>query len=428
MSTKTQSPFKKILLVASANFLEMYDFMVYGYYASAIARAFFPASSEYASLMLSFGAFGAGALMRPVGAIVLGGYIDRHGRRAGLILTVGLMAAGIATIAFMPPYAAIGLFAPAMVLLGRLVQGVAAGGVVGGVSVYLAEIATPGNKGFYVSWQSGSQQVAVMFTALLGVGLTSFLSPEAMLEWGWRIPLLIGCLLVPLLFVMRNSLQETEEFEARKTHPSLKQALGTILLHWRIVGLGMMLAMMMTVSFYFVTVYTPTFGEVELHLSARDSMMVTLAVGILNLLILPSSGALSDRIGRRPILITCTLLTLITAYPVLSWLVAAPSFGRLMAAELWLAGVYAAYNGAFIVYLTEIMPPSVRTTGFSLAYALAVGLFGTFTPAISTFLIHETGNPASPGIWLSTAAGLALIGTLLLPGQLRRGHLNISGG
>src|SRR5438093_8381009 len=194
----------------------MYDFMVFGYYASAIGRAFFPTGNEYASLMLSLMTFVAGFLMRPVGALVLGAYTDKDGRRAGLVLTLGLMSIGIVTIAFTPGYATIGLLAPLLVLGGRLLQGFSAGMELGGVSVYLSEIATPGNKGFYVSWQSASQQMAVMCASLLGVLLNSLLPPAQMAAWGWRVPLAIGCLIIPVILWLRRSLQESNEFTVRK--------------------------------------------------------------------------------------------------------------------------------------------------------------------------------------------------------------------
>src|SRR5262245_31318542 len=183
----------RVVQVAAGNFLEMYDFMVFGYYAGAIGRAFFPSTNEFASLMNALMTFGAGYLMRPLGAVLLGAYIDQKGRRQGLLLTLGLMALGTLSIALTPSYATIGLLAPMLVLLGRLVQGLSAGVELGGVSVYLAEIATPGNKGFYVSWQSGSQQVAVMFAAVIGLVLSLNLTPDQMAQYGWRIPLLIGC-------------------------------------------------------------------------------------------------------------------------------------------------------------------------------------------------------------------------------------------
>ena len=197
---------KAVVRVAAGNFLEMFDFMIFGYYAAAIGRTFFPKSSEFATLMLSLATFGAGFLMRPLGAVVLGSYVDRHGRRSGLILTLGLMAIGTLSIAVTPGYASIGMLAPALVLAGRLIQGFSAGVELGGVSVYLAEIATPGNKGFYVSWQSASQQMAVMLAALSGVLLHSFLSSAEIDDWGWRLPLIGGCLIIPVLFVIRRSL------------------------------------------------------------------------------------------------------------------------------------------------------------------------------------------------------------------------------
>jgi MFS family permease len=402
-----------VIRVSSGNFLEMYDFMVFGYYASAIGRAFFPAGSAFVSLMLSLMTFGAGFLMRPLGAIVLGAYTDRHGRRSGLLLTLGLMSIGILSIAVMPGYATIGLLAPLLVLVGRLLQGFSAGMELGGVSVYLSEIATPGHKGFYVSWQSGSQQVAVMFAASVGVVLSSVLPPEKMTMWGWRVPLLLGCLIVPFLFQLRRSLPETDEFIARTYRPSRSEIFRSLTANWRIVLIGTMMVTMTTVSFYMITAYTPTFGSAVLHLASIDGLIVTLCVGASNLFWLPVMGALSDRIGRRPLLFGCTVLMLLTAYPVMLWLVRDPSFSKLLAVELWLSFIYGSYNGAMVVFLTEIMPVDVRTSGFSLAYSLATAVFGGFTPAISTYLIHVTGNRAIPGLWLSLAAACGLIAALL---------------
>jgi len=407
-----QSKIWSVVRVSSGNFLEMYDFMVFGYYASAIGNAFFPSSNPFSSLMLSLMTFGAGFLMRPLGAIVLGAYTDKHGRRAGLILTLGLMSIGIISIACMPGYSTIGLLAPLLVLMGRLLQGFSAGMELGGVSVYLSEIATPGHKGFYVSWQSASQQVAVMFAALVGVVLSSALPPQKMQLWGWRVPLLLGCVILPFLFRLRRSLQETDEFAARKHRPDTQEILRSLTANWKIVIVGTMMATMTTVSFYMITAYTPTFGNSVLHLANIDSLVVTLCIGASNLFWLPVMGTLSDRVGRRPLLFIFTTLMLVTAYPVMLWLVAAPSFLRLLAVELWFSFIFGSYNGAMVVFLTEIMPVNVRTTGFALAYSLATAVFGGFTPAISTYLIHVTGNQAIPGVWLSFAAACGLVASL----------------
>ncbi len=401
-----------VIRVASGNFLEMYDFMVFGYYASEIGRTFFPNGSAFVSLMLSLLTFGAGFLMRPLGAIVLGAYIDRHGRRPGLILTLALMSFGTLSIACVPGYGTIGLLAPVLVVIGRLVQGFSAGVELGGVSVYLAEIATPGHKGFYVSWQSASQQCAVVFASLLGVILNQTLAPGAVESWGWRIPLFVGCGIIPLLFWIRRSLEETGEFLAQKRHLSVREILESLAASWRIVLLGVMLATMTTVAFYMITAYTPTFGSSVLHLASLDNLVVTMSVGLSNLFWLPLMGALSDRIGRRPLLVGCTVLVLLSAWPALAWLVGAPSFARLLAVELWFSFLYASYNSAMVVFLTEIMPATVRASGFSLAYSLATAIFGGFTPAVCTWLIHWSGNRAIPALWLSFAAACGLTATL----------------
>jgi len=216
-----------------------------------------------------------------------------------------------------------------------------------------------------------------------------------------------------VLFYLRRSLEETGEFLSRRS-PAISEILRLLAANWRVVLLGALMSTMTTVCFYVATVYTPTFGATVLHLPAAGSLVVILCVGACSLIVLPLSGALSDRIGRRPILFAFTILGLITAYPGLAWLTSAPSFSRLLGIELWFAILYAGYNGAMAVYLTEIMPPAVRTSGFSLAYSLATAVFGGFTPAICTYLIHVTGNRAMPGVWLSFAAACGLVAVLAL--------------
>src|SRR5215471_2717019 len=403
-----------VVRVSLGNFLEMYDFMVFGYYAAAIGRVFFPTHNEYASLMLAFMTFGTGYLMRPLGAVVLGAYIDHHGRRKGLLLTLLLMAIGTLSIGVMPGYETIGLFAPLLIVAGRMLQGLSAGVEVGGASVYLAEIATPGRKGFFVAWQSGSQQIAVVFAAFLGLILSSTLRPEQMAGWGWRVPLLIGSMLIPFLLLLRRSLAETDEFKARKHHLEAREIWRSIMSNWRLVILGMMLSLTTTVTFYLITAYMPTYGTSVLHLSAAASMLVTLLAGVSNLCWLLLMGTLSDRYGRRPLLVVFSTIALLTPYPVLLWLVGAPSFERLLAAALWLSMIFGSYNGAMVVFLTEIMPADVRVSGFSFSYSLATGIFGGFTPAVSTWLIHETGNAAMPGAWMALAGLMSLIASLVL--------------
>ncbi len=403
-----------ILRATSGNFLEQYDFFLFGFYASAIAKAFFPAENETAALLNAFGVFWLGALMRPVGAIVLGAYIDKIGRRTGLIVTLGIMAIGTVVIAFCPSYATIGIAAPVIVVLGRLLQGFSAGVELGGVSVYLSEIATPGNKGFYTSFQSASQQVAIFVASIIGFVLSEMMPAATVAAWGWRIPFFIGCLIIPVLFVLRRTLEETPEFLAMKKHPNASEVFASAIANWRIVVLGMLMAILTTVTFYFVTVYTPTFGKNVLQLSSQDSLLVTVMVAVTNFIWNPVGGAVSDRLGRKPVLLTIAILSFVTAYPALHWLIAAPTFGKMLAVELMFSFYFGTYSGTMLGSLVEVVPAHVRTTCFSLAFALAAGLFGTFTPFASTWLIEHTGDKASPGYWLMCAAALGIFAALAI--------------
>ncbi|MDW9230522.1 sugar transporter family protein [Burkholderia cepacia] len=410
--------------MTSGNFIEQFDFFLFGFYATSISKIFFPSTSEFASLMLTFAVFGAGFLMRPLGAIFLGAYIDKVGRRTGLIVTLSIMASGTILIACVPGYATLGLLAPALVLLGRLLQGFSAGAELGGVSVYLAEMATPGNKGFYTSWQSASQQVAIVVAAAIGYSLNEWLSAQQIAAWGWRVPFFIGCAIVPFLFVLRRSLQETAAFEARRHHPQAREILAMLLGNWRTVIGGMLLTAMTTTTFYLITVYTPTFGKSVLKLSTSDSLIVTLLVAASNFIWLPIGGTISDRIGRKPLLLAISVLAIFTAYPALSWLADAPSFARMLIVLLWFSFFFGMYNGAMVAALTEVMPVEVRVAGFSLAFSLATALFGGFTPAVSTYLIQVLHDKAAPGYWLSFAALCGLCATLGL--YRRRADSNAS--
>jgi MHS family citrate/tricarballylate:H+ symporter-like MFS transporter len=349
--------------------------------------------------------------MRPLGAIVLGSYVDRIGRRQGLIVTLGIMACGTVLIAFVPDYSQIGLAAPLLVLLGRLLQGFSAGVELGGVSVYLAEIATPGHKGFYTSWQSASQQVAIVVAAAIGYGIQLWLSPEQIAAWGWRVPFFIGCLIIPLIFLLRGSLQETDAFLARKHRPSLREIFGTIGLHWRTIVAGMFLVSLTTTLFYFITVYTPTFGKSVLHLSAQDSLIVTLCVGLSNFAGCPSAGpvrphrpqtaaaghfaaGLADRLPGHGLAGSCQLYPAADGVAVvlfLLWHVQRCHGGR---ADRGDAGV-CAHRGLF----AGLQPGHCHLRRAD--------------PAVSTALVEMTHSKSSPAYWLLFALS-ACLATLVL--------------
>ncbi len=406
-----------ILRATSGNFLEQFDFFLFGFYAQDIAKAFFPAQNDTAALLNAYGVFWLGALMRPVGAVVLGSYIDRIGRRQGLIVTLALMALGTVVIAFCPSYAAIGVAAPAIVLIGRLIQGFSAGVELGGVSVYLSEISTPGNRGFYTSFQSSSQQVAIFVAAIIGFALREGIPGDTFLDVAggiakWRIPFFIGCLIIPVIFMLRRSLEETPAFLAMKKHPTASEVFSSAIANWRIVILGMMIAILTSTTFYFITVYAPGFGK-QLNLSPTGTLLITLLVAVTNFIWNPVGGAVSDRIGRRAVLVTIATLSLVTAYPALSWLAANPTLEKLLVVQMMFSFYFGTYSGAMLGSLVEIVPAHVRTTCFSIAFALAAGIFGTSTPFVATKLISATGGDrASPAYWLMFAAVLGIIAAL----------------
>jgi MFS transporter, MHS family, citrate/tricarballylate:H+ symporter len=231
--------------------------------------------------------------------------------------------------------------------------------------------------------------------------------------WGWRVPLIIGCMIIPLVFYLRRSLAETEVFKHSRPPQHTSEVLTILAANWQLVVIGVMMSVLTTTTFYTITVYTPTFGTQALGLSPETSMLVTLFVGLSNFIWLPIGGALSDRVGRRPPLFIVSAAALVTAYFAMSWLVAAPSFGKLLLVQLWFSMIFGLYNGAMIPLLAEIMPQQVRTTGFSLAFATATAIFGGFTPFVSTVLIEVTADRAAPALWLSIAAAISLTGALL---------------
>jgi MHS family citrate/tricarballylate:H+ symporter-like MFS transporter len=300
-----------------------------------------------------------------------------------------------------------------------LLQGFSAGVELGGVSVYLAEIATPERKGFVTSFQSASQQVAVFVAALIGYTINQSLGPDQIAAWGWRIPFLIGCLIVPLIFVLRSSLQETPEFLAKKSHPKPAEIYASLLGNLPIVFLGMLMVMLTTVAFYFITVYTPDFGK-TLKLTASDSLLVTICIAIANFVWLPIGGALSDRFGRLPVMLFAASLMLISAWPALTYLAEGPTFGKLIGVEMIFSLGYGLYNGAMVAALTEVVPAHVRASAFALAYSLAAALFGTSTPFISKMLIGATGEKSSPSFWLMIAALASIFAATALYSQAAR--------
>jgi MFS family permease len=408
-SPERKEKIKGVVRAASGNFLELYDYLVYLLYATYIAAAFFPTGSEFSSLMLALGTYGMASFARPFGAVILGAYSDRKGRRKGLILSLSLMAVGTASIAFTPSYASIGMLAALLVTVGRLIQGFSLGVESGGCNVYLVEIATPGREGFYGSWQGASQAAGVIFASAVGVALTLSLSPGQMQAWGWRVPFLVACAIIPILFWLRGSLKETEVFLKSRHAQTNGEVLRILAEHWPLIALGTMLQVLQTTAFYFANTYTAIFGNSVLHLRPVENLLVALCVGISSFVFLPIGGAISDRVGRWQPALAVPLLAMATVYPAMAWLVAAPRFGGLLLFGLWVSFLYAMFAGTLVPLIAEIMPAKVRTSGFAIIISLANGIFGSFTPAIGTLLIKLTGNAAAPALWLSAAAAISFV-------------------
>ncbi|MGI2034428.1 tricarballylate/proton symporter TcuC [Rhizobium panacihumi] len=407
---------KRIVQVGAGNALEIYDFMIYGYYARYIAQTYFPSDNEYVSLMMSLMTFAFGFLARPVGAIVLGAYTDRHGRRKGLIMALSLMSIGIIAVALTPSYASIGIAAPIIVLFGRLLQGFSAGAELGGVVVYLAEIAPPKRRAFYTSWQAGSQQFAVMTASITGLVLLWTMAPDDLHSWGWRIPLLIGCAVIPVMFWLRSSLQETEVFAKKKKAPTVREICTSLTTGWRVILTCMGMVAMATVTAQTVTTYAPTFIK-SLNLGESAGFITLFFVGLTMLIFLPTMGIVADRVNRKKMLVIVTITAAITAYPLLSWLADGPTVFKFVVFELWFSFIYASYSAVQVATMVELVPAHARTAGYSFAQAVAAAVLGGFTPAILAWLTHTFESNAMVGVWLTINALISLTAVLTLDGK-----------
>jgi MFS transporter, MHS family, proline/betaine transporter len=395
---------RAVAAVSIGNAFEWFDFIIYGFFAVMIARLFFPTGSETVSLLLAFASFGVTFVMRPFGAVVLGHLADRHGRKAGMTLSISMMMAGTAITAFAPTYTFVGIFAPIMVAAARMMQGFSAGGEFGSATVFLAE-QNPKRRGLYASWQLAGQGLSTVLATGFGAALSGALTAEQMRMWGWRIPFVFGLLIGPIGYYIRRHIDETLEFRSAQTAsvPLLETfcwgkmrllvAVGTIVL--------------VTVAAY-TAVYMPTYAIRELGLPPVGGFLATMLAGAIQVVMIPPVGALSDRLGRLPIATVATIAILITAYPLFARLVAAPSIESLLCVEAILGVFVAAYAGAIPALMSELFPIRVRTTAVSTSYSVTVAIFGGFAPFIIAWLIDVTGSNLAPSYYLMFAAAVSL--------------------
>ena len=406
---------RQIVAAVIGNALEWYDFVVYGFLTVIISRLFFPADSDYASLLAAMATFGVGFFMRPVGGILIGMYSDRRGRKAALQLIMLLMTISMAMIAFAPTHAAIGAAAPVLIVLARLLQGVATGGEFASATAFLVESAPPSRRGFFGSLQMLGQGVAALGGACAGMLITQGRTPEQVDGWGWRLPFMVGLLIGPVGLWIRRHLDETEAFIEAAREPAAAFSLRALWRDYRrelLCSFGLVVSS--TIMFYVVLVYMPTYAKTQLGIPLGDAFTAQVA-GLLCLIVAtPIFGMLSDRIGRRAVMIAASVTYLVLPYPLLAWLLAEPGLARLATMQMIVCGAIGIGFGAVSTALAEQFPVRMRSTGLALSYNLGVMLFGGFAQLIVTWLIKLTGTPLAPAYYVMFGALVGLCASWFL--------------
>ncbi|WP_323071548.1 MFS transporter [Mycetohabitans endofungorum] len=400
---------RAVAAASIGNALEWFDLVAYGFFAVVISRQFFPAGNDTISLLLTLGTFGVSFFMRPLGAIVLGAYADRAGRRAALSLSISLMMVGTLIIAVLPTYATIGLAAPLILVIARLLQGFSAGGEFGSATAFLAEH-MPQRRGFLSSWQVASQGLTTLLAASFGVVLNGNLSPAQMDAWGWRIPFFFGLLIGPVAWYIRKRVDETPEFVAAETSSktTLTPVRDTLATQKERLLIAIGVVILATVSTY-VVLFMPTFAVKQLGLPASASFAAILLTGMIQLVVSPLVGHWSDRHGRTGIMLASAIAILVLIYPAFAMLVSHPTLATLLVVQIIFGFLMSGYFATLPGLLSEIFPVSTRTTGLSLSYNIAVTIFGGFAPFIISWLIASTGTKVAPGFYMIFAAAISIV-------------------
>ncbi len=416
------SPRGAVVAACIGNLLEWYDFTVYALFVPYIARGFFPSNEPGAALVKSFLAFGAGFVVRPLGAVLIGAYGDRAGRKAALLLTLWIMAAGTLLIAAAPDFAAIGVAAPWLLLLGRLLQGFSAGGEIGSASAFLVESGPAGARGRLGAGQEASMGLSNILGALVAFTVSVALSTDQLQRWGWRIPFLVGLLIAPVGWVLRRSLPETAEFEAerlRRREAATASPLRRLLRdHAAAVLVGFGLSILWAVAVYVLNIYTPVYVQSAFGFSARQAFAASLVGNVFFVLTCIASGRLSDRLGRGTVLTAGALALLVAVLPLYLWLRAEPTIAVLIIAQTGFCIMVGTFVGVAPAALSDLFPTSVRATGISLVYNGAFVIFGGFAPAILTWFTHQArGSAMAPAAYVICAA---VVGLSTMPFFARR--------
>jgi MFS family permease len=399
---------------------EGFDFIVYSMLSFVIAKLYFPTGSELTSVLLAFATFGLAYVVRPISGIFWGVYADKLGRRNSLVWISWMMAGATAIIALAPTYASIGLWAPVLIVLARLLQGFSAGGEFASATAMLIEYAPPHKRGLYASWQMAAQVATIGVAAGLVLILTGSLSRADLESWGWRIPFAVGILIGPIGYYIRSRLADSPEFTQylkRESGPE-KTPLRVVLKQFRRESLGGAgLVLIGSASFYLILIYLPLYAARELHVPMRDAQLATILCCAVQFFVCLLSGALSDRHGRRAVLLPAAVLYVLVSYPLFAQLIANPSFTTLLIAQMPINILVGMLSGPMPATLAELYPTQVRSSGVGLVYNIVGAIFGGLGPLIITWLIATTGDRASPAYW-AVATGLAGIVAIL---SLRKG-------
>jgi MHS family proline/betaine transporter-like MFS transporter len=414
---RRSSEFKILAAAAIGNALEWYDIIVYGYIAVTISTLFFPKADPNTALLLTFGTFGVSYLVRPLGALVLGAYSDRAGRRAAMLLSIVIMTIGTGLMAIVPTYATIGVFAPIAVLAARLLQGFAVAGEFGSATAFLVEHSKK-RKGFFASFQWFGQGLAAVFASFFGVILFSQLTPDQLHSWGWRVPFLFGLLIGPIGLYIRANVAETPEF--RKQGPAKTPLSQMFTQNWDRLLMCIGIVILSTSSNYII-LYMPTYAIKQLHLPQVLGFIATLIGGILLTFGAPFFGHLSDRIGRVKVMAFVALLFAVSAYPAFVLLIAHPSLAGIIGIVCWLSILKAAYSGALPALMAELFPTATRSTGIAVSYNISVPIFGGFAPFIAAWLITTTGSPLAPSFYLIAGSLVSLIALGIIRARIKTG-------
>jgi MHS family proline/betaine transporter-like MFS transporter len=404
-STTSAAQSRKAIYAATiGNVMEWYDFGVFGYLAGSLALNFFPKGDPSAALLNTFLVFGVGLVFRPLGGIVIGRMGDTRGRKPALVLTILLMALGTVIIGLLPTYASIGVAAPALLLVARLLQGFSTGGEWGGATAFMAEWSEPGRRGFYTSFQ----QMSVAGGSLLGVGfaalLTSTIGSDAINDWGWRIPFLVGGLFGPIGLWLRREVDETPPYRAVVAERDTREA-STM----RHAAQAFGFTILWTVAFYVFLTYMPTYTRTQLHLTPAESLWASTASLLALVVLVPVMGALSDKIGRKGLLLTSCALCFVMPVPAFYVLTNGVSFTGVVLIQIGFAAAISLFSGAGPAAIAEIFPTRGRSTWMSSSYALAVAIFGGFAPYIAQSLIDLTGSKMAPTAYVMAAAAVSFL-------------------